>query len=315
MQGRVGRRYVAQLRRQVFVDSETECYPRHSEVIVPKLVIDEAALQLVAARISGIPICAGPGGDFLEPGVVDLLEENDNNAWQPGDARTKALTLAVEATRALRFQARPVLEPGPRGRAVLGLAVPTCNLVDVVLQLCGTLNDEESRKKREGWLAHDQSTYRDGARRLRKKHRDGSVRAARNKLAAHLDAGVYEARVRLTLDQILPVVGDALIVLLVTLNHRSESFSWIRGLGALADGRQVVETMQSYPIAMRWLTDEDGRVLDVGCLQLAADPLVQLQDDVLTAVETYNELAQLEGVSAPKIWVTMRKPSGKSQPR
>jgi hypothetical protein len=100
------------------------------------------------------------------------------------------------------------------------------------------------------------------------------------------------------------------MVLLVTLNHGSESFSWIRDLGALPDGRRVVETMQSYPIAMRWLTDPEGRVLDVGCLQLAADPLVQLQDDVLTAVETYNELAQLGGVSAPTICVNIRESDG-----
>ena len=61
---------------------------------------------------------------------------------------------------------------------------------------------------------------------------------------------------------------------------------------------------------MRWLTDQDGRVLDVGYLQLAADPLVRLQDDVLSAVDTYNELAQLEDVSAPTIWVQVRKSGG-----
>jgi len=50
----------------------------------------------------------------------------------------------------------------------------------------------------------------------------------------------------------------------------------------------------------------EGKVLDVGILQLAADPACGLQDEVLQSVTIYNRLTSLDGSSMPKMSVEMR---------
>jgi hypothetical protein len=278
---------------------------------MPQLVIDAEAMALAVSKLGGQPIFAGPGGGFLEPGVVELTGDGDegNAKWQPSDDRTRYLALASEACRDLVHHSGSVLAAAAwdRGRSLRALTVPACSLMDVTSQLVSTLNESEQRAMRAEWPAHDQETYLKAGRRL-KKHLGGSVRTARNKVGAHLDSGAYESPVKLTLDDLLAGIGDCLLLLLLALNHKSHSFAWIRPLGSTLDGeRRVVETMFSYPVALRWLTDSNGRVLDVGFLQLAADPRIEIQDIVLSAATTYNQLAQLEGSSAPQIWATSRE--------
>jgi hypothetical protein len=268
---------------------------------MPKLVMDEAAMQLAVRKLGGLPIYDGPGGAMLEPGVVEL--DDDEGAigrWQPADRRTKLLTLAVEACQDVVFHGARVLGASADRRAMRAMVVPTCNLMDSTDQLLAELNGAEQREMRSAWRPHDQATYKETARRLRKSHLRGPVRTARNAVGAHLDADAYEQRITIEPKSILSAFGDSLILLLLSLNHESHSFGWIRGLGASPDGqRLVVETMFSYPLAVRWLTDSDGRVLDVGHLQLAADPRTELQDKLLAALATYNALADQAG--APRI--------------
>jgi hypothetical protein len=84
---------------------------------------------------------------------------------------------------------------------------------------------------------------------------------------------LYHQRVQIALDDVLAVVGDSLLLLLLGSNYPSHKFSWIRSVGSTPDGKfRIVETMFSYPVALRWVTDVDGRVVDVGRLLLAADP-------------------------------------------
>lgn len=40
-----------------------------------KLIFDESAMELTAAKMKGRPIFMGPGGNLLTPGIVDLLGE------------------------------------------------------------------------------------------------------------------------------------------------------------------------------------------------------------------------------------------------
>ncbi len=61
--------------------------------------------------------------------------------------------------------------------------------------------------------------------------------------------------------------------------------------------------MFSYPMVVRWVTDADGKVLDVGVGQLAADPLNELQEQVLNAASVYNNLTELDETTMPPIWV------------
>ncbi len=271
-----------------------------------RLIIDEAAQQLAAARLEGKPIFAGPGGGLLELGVVDLVDRGDPEAWQPADQRTKMLTLAIEACRDMVFHAERLLaSPGTARRAIKAMAVPACNLVDVSIQLHSALNSREFHAVRTRWPAKDQATYQEASKRLKKQHFAGALRTARNKISAHLDPEVYETGVNLSLNDVLGAIGDALLVLMLALNHRS-AFVWIRFLGTLPSGERVVETMFDYPIATRWLTDLEGKVLDVGILQLAADPACGLHDEVLQSVTIYNRLTSLDGSSMPKMSVEMR---------
>ncbi|HXK16831.1 MAG TPA: hypothetical protein VNG33_03420, partial [Polyangiaceae bacterium] len=233
-----------------------------------KLILDAAAMELAKRKLKSTPIFAGPSGAFLEPGIVELgVAEGDEEArWQPRDSRTSLLALAGEACRDVEHHANavlaaPVLE---RGRALRAMTVPACTLMDVTRQLLAALNGPEQRTMRSKWPQGDQLAYRDAVRRL-KKLVTGPVREARNKLGAHLDTAAYALRVVVNLDDVLEVLRESLLLLLLALNHDSRSFSWIRPLGQSEDGtRCVVETMFSYPVAARWLTDADGRVLDVG---------------------------------------------------
>ena len=61
--------------------------------------------------------------------------------------------------------------------------------------------------------------------------------------------------------------------------------------------------MFSYPIAARWVADAKGRVVDVGFLQLAADPRHEIQPDILQSISVHNKLACLDGSKIPTISV------------
>jgi hypothetical protein len=49
------------------------------------------------------------------------------------------------------------------------------------------------------------------------------------------------------------------------------------------------------------VADAEGRVVDVGFLQLAADPRHEIQPDVLRGIAIYNKLALLDGSEMPTI--------------
>jgi hypothetical protein len=107
------------------------------------------------------------------------------------------------------------------------------------------------------------------------------------------------------LDDVLAVIGDSLALLLLAANYPSHRFSWIRSLGSTPDGSlRVVETMFSYPVALRWLTDADGRVVDVGHLLLAVDPRHEIRAASLALASAYNKMTSLPGVEAPMMSIT-----------
>ncbi len=275
---------------------------------MPKLIIDEAALRLTAAKLSGQPVFAGPDGEFLDPGVVEVLDEGSER-WQPADERTKLVVLGAEACRDLVFHVERISDPTHRRRVLKGMSVQVCTLMDVVASLLTNLNDRRARDLRKSWPVTDQATYRDVGRRLGKKRIQGPVRKVRNKLGAHLDANAIGDRsLRLPVDELLGAMGDSLVLLLLAVNHCSSAFTWIRGLGVTEDGtHRIVETMDSYPVCIRWLTDAEGRVQDVGFVQLTADPRRVIQDHIVVAVHTYNALRKLESSALPEIWMMPRK--------
>lgn len=272
-----------------------------------KLILDEAAMQLAMTKLAGSPIFAGPDGGLLAPGIVDLIEGEDGaRSWQPGDKRTSLIVLGGEACRDLVFHAPTFAESETRRRAMKSLVVSVCNLMDVTSGLLTEFNDEASRSHRRAWPRADQDTYTSVGRRLRKQRLRGPVRRVRDKLGAHLDPTAFaEKNLRLRETDLLGAMGDALVLLMLSLNHPARSFAWIRWLAQSTDGQHtLVETMFDYPACVCWVTDREGHVKEVGPVRTAEDPRWQIQEHIRAATATYNEMVGLADVSLPLIRIT-----------
>ncbi|HMV66634.1 MAG TPA: hypothetical protein PKA64_07270 [Myxococcota bacterium] len=268
---------------------------------MPKLVLDERAILLAVERLGGQSIFAGPDGGLLDPGVVDVLEDWSVNAerWQPGNEATERLVLGAEACREISDIASRWRRGSAERRVLKQLTVPICLLIEQVDRLASLLNTDQARAERSHWPAADQGLFIDHGRALRKKHKDGPVRQIRNKLGAHLDAGaIGTIQASLRPEDVLPVMDEVVVLFFLALKHESP-FSWLR---PVADPRgNAVETFFRYPVCVRWITDDDGEVLDVGNVQIAADPRGPLQKDALAAARAYNELVAKTGVNLRRI--------------
>jgi hypothetical protein len=44
---------------------------------MPKLIMDERTMQELANKLRGYPVHCGPDGDLLHPGVVDVVDGNE----------------------------------------------------------------------------------------------------------------------------------------------------------------------------------------------------------------------------------------------
>jgi hypothetical protein len=277
-------------------------YSDGSEIVVQgsgmiqKLIFDESAIKIAIEKMQGRPVFIGPDGDLFNPGVVNLLgEEETLGKWQPGDERTKQLVLGGEACREVIFYLNQFLDPKTRQRSMNRMTVPLCSLMDVVVKLLAELNDKESRHIRESsWLRQDCNTYIESSRRVKKMKEHSPVRYVRKKLAAHLDKSVFvEGAPRLKPIDILRPFGDCVVLLMLSMNYPSHWFCWIRPIGLLEDGKHyAIETMYSYPLCVRWITDLDGHVKDVGQMVLAADPRHDLQSRIMEAVSNYNNMVK-----------------------
>ncbi|MBN3003459.1 hypothetical protein JW897_06885 [Chromobacterium alkanivorans] len=275
-----------------------------NKVIMPKLIIDESILKRIAASFTGQPITMGPDGEMLAPGIVDLLDTDHTiSRWVPNDDRTGMLVLAAEACRDVLFYSERLIDSKTRRRAMRGVTVPVCKLMDVTALLISRMNDKTSRDARAQWPNTDQKTYHEVAKHLKKKRLQGPVRWVRNKIAAHLDAEAFTAGTDyLKLDDILGAFGDCVILLTLSMNYPSSWFSWIRALGTSPDGQQhIVETMFEYPICVRWITDLDGHPIALSKVILAEDPRHGLQAQMSEALNAYNELVRVTGTQLPLI--------------
>jgi len=254
----------------------------------------------------------GPDGSLLKPGVIDLVNDDENTGrWQPGDRRTTLVVLGAEACREIVFSSERFDEQAARKRILKNLTVPVSSLMDVILELHASLNDHESRSTRSTWSAADQETFTKTARRLKKVHSRGPVRRIRHTLGAHLDPDIFsDNKQPLRWEDVLLAMGNALVLFGLSLNHRARAFSWIRGVGSSKDGSQLfVETMVDYPGCVRWITDTDGRAVDFATVTLAADPRLAVQEQIHAAICAYNSMIPAAGAQLPPIrWKAPIKP-------
>lgn len=271
-----------------------------------KLIVDEATLSLIAEKLPGQPIYAGPHGDLLTPGIVDIFDEEISDRWQPMNEHSKQLVLGMEACQDVLFYLDYFLDPKSRKRAMHRMAVPICTLIDVVRQLLSITNGSEFIHIRDKtWPQSDYDTYKKIAKRLKKMNPSSPVRRVRNKLAAHMDSDVFVEKVpSLQADDILEPLGDCVLLLMLSINYPSDFFHWIRPVGVLADKQHLaVETMQSYPISVRWITDSEGHVKDIESITLSADPRHELQEQILKTVDSYNNMIEAVNSKLPPIYI------------
>lgn len=261
-----------------------------------KLIIDESALKLISEKLTGQPVNTGPDGGLSAPGLMDILSDEENSdQWQPGNECTKQLILSIEACRDVLFYLNQYLEPKTRKRAMNRMAVPICSLIDVVRKLLALTNDPESRHVREfSWPSSDFETYKKLTKRLKKINGQAPIRRIRNQLAAHLDSEIFVKKTpSLKPDDILVPLGDCIVLLMLSINYPSEWFQWIRPIGILEDKQHLaVETMYSYPICVRWITNLEGHVKDVESVILATDPRHELQEQIIKTVSGYNKMIE-----------------------
>jgi len=276
-----------------------------------RLVFDDAAMNLMAEKLPGHPIYADPDGDLYAPGIVDILgDEGISDRWLPGNDHTKQLVLGMEACRDVLFYLNQFMDSRTRKRAMNRMAVPICTLMDIVVRLLTITNNEKSRTVRESsWPSSDRDTYLTVARRLKKMKNYKSIRRVRNKLAAHLDADVFvERTLQLKPDDVLAPLGDCVVLLTLSINYPSEWFCWIRPVGILEDRKHLaVETMYSYPLCVRWITDLEGHVKDFDSMIFAADPRHELQEPIMETVASYNNMVKAVKSELPPIYTIPTK--------
>lgn len=276
-----------------------------------KLIFDEATMKLIAEKLPGRPIYAGPDGGLFEPGIVDILgEEEPSGRWLPGNDRTRHLVLGVAACRDVLFYLTQFLEPKTRQRAMNRMAVPICSLIDVVVKLLASTNNTQSHQFRESaWPRGDRDTHHTAAKRLKKMQNRSPIRRVRNKLSAHLDTDAFvEGIPRLKPDDVLAPLGDCVVLLMLSTNYPSEWFHWIRPVGILEDGKHLaVETMNSYPLCVRWITDMEGHVKDLESTVLAADPRHELRKHIMETVGCYNRMVEIVNSKLQTIWTGQKE--------
>lgn len=268
---------------------------------MPQLILDEAAMHLAMERLRGQPLFTEANGELQAPGLVEL-DDSPGARWQPNDPRARGLVFAAETCQDVVFQATRFSEPGQRRRTLVAMTAPLCSLMEEVVKLLKEFNTDEWQKARENWPSADRKTYKTYSRTLKKKRLRGPVRKARNKRGAHMDPSLLRDGLRLTIDDVLMAMGDSLVLLMLCMNHPG-AFSWIRGLGVTSDGQhRVVETMYTYPLCVRWLTDLDGHVKDVCPGLLSKDPRGEVQPHILDGVQTYNNMIHLSGSALSTIF-------------
>lgn len=255
---------------------------------MPVLILDKNAIDLAAARLSGQPVFA-PNGSLFDPGLIELVGgATEDNPWSPSNEPSSGLVLGAEACREIAFITRSFRLHSER--TIKSLSVPVCSLMDVLKTMLAAFNKERWRDMRSSWPECDQQVYRASAKRINRTHMAGPVRDARNHVGAHLDFDYAQVGVRLSAHQLLDAMRDAVLLLVHILNYEN-AFEWIRPVAVLSNGTRLVDTMGGLPLCMRWLTDNEGKVLDVGCLRLAADPRHELKKRILEAAAAYNFLA------------------------
>lgn len=266
-----------------------------------KLIIDKAALQFFAERVKGQSFGGHPDG-IESPGIVNVLDYELADQWQPANDETVLLVCCKEACHEITHQARGVEEAEARPRILKGITTPLVELMDHLIKLTALPGDFREQRKR--WPDFDRNNYDEIRKRIANRHQKGPVRQVRHKLGSHIDPKVLRGGApRVNAEDVLSALGDCAIVLGLIIKYET-TYAWIRFVGASGEKR-VVDTIQGQiyrvtergrklpsdvHLIFRWLTDEEGHVLDVKPLHLGKHPNADVRQVFHDLTRTYNEM-------------------------
>ncbi len=284
-------------------DGHTHQYQKTIYHQVPKLIIDQDSLAAIFVKLQSEgdrPISWGLDEKMLAPGIIELDDASSKaGQWQPYSERTRLLMLGVDACYDIILYKDQLIKSVTRQRAVRGMTVQLCKLIDAVLDLVAKMNDEQSRSIRESWPRQDQILYRDIVKKLKNVQHKSSMRIIRNKLGAHLDIKIFdnEQIPRIELSDILNIFGNIVILLMISMNYPSTWFNWIRLVEEIPDdNHRVIEAMFQYPLCVRWITDIDGHIKEMERMTVAEDPRHEIGKKIFEITDNWNETVQESGL-------------------
>lgn len=272
------------------------------------LIIDNLAMEKIAKKLEGQPIYADKSGNLFKPGIIDILDEEINNKWQPLNENSKKLILSIEACKDIMFYFNELLEEKTRKRAMKRMSVPICSLIDLSRIIIALANkNKDAREHRDSsWPEKDKTIYKKLSKRINKMNSTTPIRKIRNKQAAHLDSDIFhENPIRFKYEDILEPLGDCIVILMLSTNYPSDFFHWIRCIGESKDKMyDIVETMYSYPLSVQLFLDKSGHVVDVNSVNLSSDPRHEVRDEIVNIIGFYNKIIKLTMSNLSEIYVT-----------
>lgn len=253
----------------------------------------------IAKKFKGMAIL----GPMLEEKLFDPSDSPTDLHWVPLNKEAEQLGCCLEACRQLATL-RPLFEKSSNARSYTLLTTPAWNLVENTIALHKLLG----KKDRSYWLPLDVEAFTETGRTLRKLA-SGSFKKIRDQRSAHNDPSALHPSSRTPVaspDLVLPPLKNALVVLVLSLNHNG-TFGYCR----LPDPskRKELQIMFEYPIATTVRLGEDRKIEEVLECQLAADPRHEAESIVKDAIHFYNDLTRGTRGIHPAIVLKTHEPS------
>jgi hypothetical protein len=155
-------------------------------------------LEKLAAKAVTLPICL----DNRRPQIEDLSEALADHHWQPACLTTSKLVKCVESLRNVSQTLIPIIAaspPEPKKRLILPMVVPISNLATGLRDLFNDVQAvcwEELTKREQRQIADAFKTFHDAV-----PTNTGLLKLIRDKIGAHVDAGLFATDLRDVWDQ------------------------------------------------------------------------------------------------------------------
>jgi len=235
------------------------------------------------------------------PGLYDPTDVTAVDTWFPANEVTALLVACLEACKDITRLAQ-TLKGNPSTedrRGMTLLSTPILSLVENAAHLHKLLGRED----RSHWPPEDIEKFRLHAKHLRK-HEQGGLRKLRCTRAAHHDAtklgkgsGVPEPGPEV----VLPPLTDALLILVLCLNHE-RTFYWTR----YPDPAKRDEIDLFLEVATKARAAEDGHIKELLEITVARDPRHHAMAAIGETIEAHNRLVSDAGYPHRQITLTRR---------